>query len=258
MRDYTLLWTIKTENFDNVILDNIRAAKDGRALLVIDDRENVAKELKPYYDAVTDEDYDNIPAFSVMFTGNDADVARQTVTDFLKSAPEGDEDAGLILAVRDTDGVYPCAHLTFAGDSPELQEEQRRKAGVGEDEKAWFLPLRVMLSECPVCHKRRLFRRYYNEICGECGWEDDPSDLDTHPELLDENGVPIPTDDYDGYLAGANNLPIDVFRYYYLELKKEKPDYTWGGEYLRARGHSIPLNVYNYYSRVKENRGGKQ
>lgn len=256
MKDYIVLWEIKTKDFGNVILDNLRATKDGRALLVIDERENINKALKPYFDAVTDEEFDSIPAFSVMFTGNDADVARQTVTDFLKSEPEESEYTGLILAARDTDGIYPCAHLTFAGDSSEFQTEQRRKAGIGDDEKVWFLPLRVLLSECPVCRKRRLFKRNYNHICVECGWEDDPFDLDPHPELLDENGVPIPTDDYDGYLAGANNLPIDVYRYYYLALKKEKPDYTWGGEYLRARGHSIPFDVYKYYSRVKENRGG--
>ncbi len=64
--------------------------------------------------------------------------------------------------------------------------------------------------DCPICGKYRFADEYSYDICPECGWEDDGS------EML------YPNDD-----SGPNGMSFNDYRKQYMQKLKENPDYRW-------------------------------
>lgn len=194
------------DKFPIVPAEDLRLSADGKKIAII----NCFDEDTPLYDfadpMVGDENNDRFVFYHV-FTGKNADAAKDATESFLAASDENDSER-ISLFRRDPDRLYlySYGHISLT----RLYDQEALKKLFAEDlpdsGEVFILPLKRFLHRCPVCGHRTLPYRNYYLVCDECGWEDE--------------GI----DDEDEGSGGANgDCTIRQYREKYLKSKQANP-----------------------------------
>lgn len=191
-----------------VITEELRASEDESAIALIN-RFSEDTPLDALADPHMDLSYHQQMPFYHPFFGDDAEKAREFISRFV-AAGHGINAYEIQLVRQYPDRLYEYSYgeicttlLPCADELTGLLPEELRNGRV------FVLPLKVYRFACPVCGTRSLQYRGVNDICDECGWEDEGTD--------DEDEDTTPNGDY----------TIRTYREKYLKLKKENPNYSW-------------------------------
>ena len=199
------------KEFPVKIADDLRVSGDGKRIAIIN-RFEYGTELSDLADPKADEGNPDHEFYHV-FTGKDADTARRAIEDFVSHNTDDDgESITLLRADPDRTFMYSYGHIC----TKLLNEQEKLRTlvtGVSADENIFVLPLKRYMFKCPVCGKRTLQYRGVNDICTECGWEDEGSD------------------DEDEETGANGDYTIRTYRKKYLELKANDPGYTWWSQF---------------------------
>ncbi len=153
------------------------------------------------------KDYDYV--FYHAFLGEDAKKARKAIEEFLSKGYDSKE-ASIRLYRAGPERLFSYGYGTINRFLLSKQEDPKELLPEGIRSKGCFLvPLSIYRFACPVCGRKTLEQRGMNEICSECGWEDDAED--------DES-----------WESPANGeATIKESRQSYLRAKLKDPNYNW-------------------------------
>lgn len=187
-----------------IITDDFRATQDNSKIAII----NSFTEEDPRLELST-PDLTGERCFYHVFNKSDAQKAKDFITHFLKSG-YGTQAKEVDLFRIEKKNVFEYSYGIIL---PELTGNQaaliQNLPDALKDKEVFILPLKVFRYPCPVCGNRTLQWRGMDDICTECGWEDDGTD--------DEDEITTPN--------GGDT--IRSYRTKYRKLKKDNPDYKW-------------------------------
>lgn len=190
------------------ITEELRTSEDESAIALIN-RCSEETPLDALADPHMDLSYRQQTPFYHPFFGDDAEKAREFIARFV-AAGHGTNAHEILLVRQDPDRLYEYSYGEICTDLfSHMDELIGLLPAELQDESAFVLPLKVYRFACPVCGTRSLQYRGVNDICDECGWEDEGTD--------DEDEDTTPNGDY----------TIRTYREKYLKLKKENPNYSW-------------------------------
>lgn len=211
------MWhTYDRVDFKKLEADNLKIAEglyksqDGKKLFLV----NSFPEGTPFYDLSDPHrelGLDPKRVFYHPFLGKEASLVKAEVTSFLTKGYNAKQTPVMLYRVE-KGSLYSFLFDGRIDARLVSKQEELHKLLPKEmqGEESFLLPLNVYYFRCPVCHHLTLTRRFQNDICIECGWEDDGF-----------------MDDDDNAYSGPNYCSRRQYRYGYLNKKAENPLYHW-------------------------------
>ena len=199
---------LETEN--EKVCEGFYRSKAGDALFFVNSFQKGSElyALSDPHKEGKDHDY----VFYHAFLGEEAEKAKEAIDEFLSKGYD-EKEASIELCRADPERFFSYGYGAINRFLLSKQEDLKGLLPESVRSKGCFLvPLSIYRFACPVCGRKTLEQRGMNEICSECGWEDDAED--------DEN-----------WESPANGeATIKESRQSYLRAKLEDPNYNWSAE----------------------------